>query len=319
MEIKDALEILEIDKKIYNINLEYLKKIYHKLALKWHPDKNGNTEESTERFKQINEAYELLKREIKLISNNEEEFQENNEQTNTYINILNHFIDSIVKGTYTEVLSSIIKDIVSGCKEISIKLFEKCDKESSLSIYNLIIKHKDIMHISDVTLNKVKEIILEKFKDVTIFILNPTLEDLFNNNLYRLKYNNETYLVPLWHGTSYYDIIERIIENELEEKSIKGELIVKCIPELPEFTEIDEDNNLYVTVNVSFTFSLFNQNTIPIKIGKRSFDIPIESVLFKRYQNIVLRGQGISYVDESNIYKVQRKSDIHVKLIFVES
>ena len=67
MNYKTALEILEIDmseKKYSDINLEYLKKQYHKLALQNHPDKNGNTSDSKAKFQVINEAYDYLKREI---------------------------------------------------------------------------------------------------------------------------------------------------------------------------------------------------------------------------------------------------------------
>ena len=39
------------------------------MALQNHPDKNGNTPESNEKFRQINEAYNYLKREIKIIQN----------------------------------------------------------------------------------------------------------------------------------------------------------------------------------------------------------------------------------------------------------
>ena len=64
MNYKNAFEILEIDlsqPSYNNISLEYLKKQYKKLALKHHPDKNGNTPESNEKFQQINEAYNYLK------------------------------------------------------------------------------------------------------------------------------------------------------------------------------------------------------------------------------------------------------------------
>jgi hypothetical protein len=285
------------------------------MALKWHPDKNGNTPESTETFKQINEAYEVLKREIHIFSPDTDQENPNPYDTSTYINILNHFIDSIVKGTYSEVLSSIIKDIVSGCKEISLKLFEKCDKDSILAIYNFIIKYKEIMHISDSIINKVREIILEKYKDVLIILLNPTLDDLFDNNVYKLQHNNKTYLVPLWHGTSYYDIEPTSqTQGELQ----VGELIVKCIPDLPQGIEIDEDNNLYVESNVSFTFSLFNQKYITIKIGKKAFELPLDLLSFKKIQSVVLKGQGLSLVDESNMYNVDKKAHIFVKLVFTE-
>ena len=96
MNYKDAFEILEIDLTEigYNdISLEYLKKQYRRLALKNHPDKNGNTFESNEKFKKINEAYHYLKREIKHI--NPEDLEEENHNSeedihdsSLYFNIL---------------------------------------------------------------------------------------------------------------------------------------------------------------------------------------------------------------------------------------
>ena len=67
MNYKEAFCILEIDidnVEFKDITLDYLKKKYHKLALKNHPDKNGNTTESNDKFKLIKESYEFLKREI---------------------------------------------------------------------------------------------------------------------------------------------------------------------------------------------------------------------------------------------------------------
>jgi len=38
---------------------------YRRLALRWHPDKNGGSEEATARFQQITEAYEALCQHLK--------------------------------------------------------------------------------------------------------------------------------------------------------------------------------------------------------------------------------------------------------------
>lgn len=58
MKNKDYYEILGITKNATNIEI---KKSFRKLALRYHPDKNQGNQESEKRFKEINEAYEILK------------------------------------------------------------------------------------------------------------------------------------------------------------------------------------------------------------------------------------------------------------------
>src|ERR1700745_2385808 len=51
-------EPLEVDR---NADENKLKAAFRKLAMKWHPDKNPGDAQSEIRFKEINEAYEVLK------------------------------------------------------------------------------------------------------------------------------------------------------------------------------------------------------------------------------------------------------------------
>ena len=55
--MKDYYKILEINK---NATDEEIKKAYRKLAKKWHPDKNLNNPRAEEKFKEIQEAYDVL-------------------------------------------------------------------------------------------------------------------------------------------------------------------------------------------------------------------------------------------------------------------
>lgn len=58
MEFKDYYKVLGVDK---TASQDEIKKAYRKLAQKYHPDMNQNNKESEERFKEISEAYEVLK------------------------------------------------------------------------------------------------------------------------------------------------------------------------------------------------------------------------------------------------------------------
>jgi curved DNA-binding protein CbpA len=302
MNLKEALDVLEIE-NISTLTLDSLKKRYHKKALQNHPDKNGNTQESTQHFQRIQEAYELLKREISFLNGDTNQQQSVEASNEGYNEILHLFIDGIFKGKYNQFILNIVKDIVSGCREISLKLFEDMNKEQSLAIYNFIVKYKQLLRISEDTLEKVREILVNKFKDMQIYVLNPSINDLFQNNVYKLDIDNKLYFVPLWHSELYFD----------------SDIIVKCNPELPDNVEIDEENNLIITERISHNntiASLFVEKSRPIKIGDYSFELPMDQLFVRQYQTFILRGKGISKIVENDIYEVEDKADIIVKIIF---
>ncbi|MBE6450879.1 MAG: molecular chaperone DnaJ [Alphaproteobacteria bacterium] len=58
MSEKDYYELLEVNK---NASADEIKRSFRKLAMKYHPDRNPDDKEAELKFKEINEAYEVLK------------------------------------------------------------------------------------------------------------------------------------------------------------------------------------------------------------------------------------------------------------------
>jgi len=312
MDYKQAFEILEIDVNIINykdITLDYLKKKYHKLALQNHPDKNGNTEVSNEKFKRINEAYEYLKREIKFVNLEDETKEDNNETVNNpvYFDILQLFMKGILDGKYNEIFSNIVKDIVIGCKKISIKLFDELDKDNLINIYVFLSKYKNILHLSQNILDEIKEIVIQKYDNVEIYKLNPNINDLLNNNFYKLYVNNELFLVPLWYNEVYFD-------------GSGNEIIVLCEPEFEKNIKIDDDNNIYIekTINIQTELAnlILNKHNITVEIGDNCYDIFVSELSMKREQYYTIKNKGLTKPND-DIYNVSEKADIIVKIILV--
>ena len=351
MNMSLAFDILEIDLKtisLTNLTHEYIKKKYHKLALINHPDKNGNTE----KFQQINEAYEYLSKDPAFTQGPANTFAQGSSEsaetfvsssnTNTnkmYIYLLSVFIGSIIKGSYKEAIMNVINEIVIYNKDVSLEmLFDELDKDSSLEVYSFICKYKHILYISNETLEFVSLLIKKKYKNDRVFILNPSIGDLVDNNIFKLYVDDQLYLVPLWHNELYF-------QTQGLDGLSNGEIIVLCNPELPENIVIDEDNNIHVTkeiegvelleliknteTNRTFaqgsanTFAQGSANTfaqgsvntfVSLYIHNLLLKIPISLLYMKREQIYRLSKQGISQVLENDMYNISCKADIIVKI-----
>ena len=299
MNYKLAYELLDIEENI-NISFEYLKKKYKKMALKYHPDKNGNTPESTLKFQQINEAYEFLKREICELDNGLYDIEENS----LYYDILKGFIQSIFEGSYNEIIAKIVNDIIKYGKKISSKVFDDLDKDTTLNIYNFLSNYRSVLHLNDEILECIREIVVEKYKNVQIYKLNPTINDLVNSNVYKLYIDDELFIVPLWQNESYYD------------SSSGKEIIVICEPELPENITIDDDNSILVEYSISYNelseFFEKDKETILINIGEKVFPIFLSNLFLKKEQTHRIKNEGLPI--SKNMYDISKKSDIIVHI-----
>jgi DnaJ-class molecular chaperone len=60
--MSDLYGVLELEK---TATADEIKSSYRRLAMKWHPDRNGGSVEAEEKFKRISEAYSVLSDEVK--------------------------------------------------------------------------------------------------------------------------------------------------------------------------------------------------------------------------------------------------------------
>ena len=306
MNYKDAFDTLEIDlsKVNYNeITNEYLKKKYRKMALINHPDKNGNSIESNEKFKKINEAYDYLKREIG--SDELEEENVSNYNSSLYVDILKEFMKTMFVGTYNEVLSKIVNDILVAGKKLSVKLFDGLDKDTAVHIYSFLSNHRTTLHLTIEILDLIRDIVIKKYDNVQIYKLNPSIHDLLNNNVYKLYVNEELFLVPLWHNESYFDSVTG------------GEIIVFCDPELPSGISLDDDNNICIQKEINMEhdlIQLFKENqVISVSVVNKVYEIPVSQLYIKREQIYRIKNEGLTK-PKKDIYDVSEKTDIIVKI-----
>jgi hypothetical protein len=305
MDYKLAFEILEINViKYEDLTLEYLKKRYRKLALKYHPDKNNNTEESNEHFKKINEAYNYLLRELPDIILEEELIYDSQ---SIYLNVLKNFIKTVMDGNYSDLISKIINDILNKGKQVTVKIFEDLDKDTALNIYIFLSRYKSVLYFSEDLLENVKQMVIQKYDNVEIYKLNPNINDILHNNFYKLYIQEQLYLVPLWHKESYYD-------------GSGCEIIAICDPDLPDNIKIDDDNNLIIEVKID-TYSvlpdmIINEIPLSFNIGNESFSIPLSELYLRREQYYRLKCKGLVNV-KKDLYDLSDKSDVVIKILFI--
>lgn len=303
-----AFEELDIPLDLNNINEDYLKKQYRKMALKWHPDKNKEPS-ANQKFQRINDAYEYLLNVTNDVDTDTDTDTDNNKNTDTdnnYLNILNDFIKSLIKSTSKE---DIINKIVMECNNITEAYlkhkFEELDKEVSLEIYHFLYKYKDILYISDNILELVSLTIKEKLKNDRIFILKPELSDIMNHNIYKLVVDDSVYLVPLWHSELYFDAPNN------------SEIIVLCQPKLPPQVLIDEHNNIYYNKDISINCELsylIKDKYVSFELGGKWFSIPLDKLYIKEEQIYRFKGQGIAQIIDTDMYDIKTRGDVNVKI-----
>jgi hypothetical protein len=115
--------------------------------------------------------------------------------------------------------------------------------------------------------------------------------------------------VPLWH-------------SELHYRATNGkQLIVRCMPDLPDHMSIDANNELHIDVQADIK-ELLNRATDVLRIPLHDdacVKLAVRELHIVPRQTVVLRNNtyGISLISSNDIYDVANKAPIcvHVRLV----
>ena len=207
--IKVARTILGVSR---DCSLTELKKRYHILALKLHPDKNGNTPEATDAFQRLNAAYRLLLLEVDANGDAGAASECSHEYTETYTNIFMNFVKSLFSKKHktengkndhrmSPLLAELLHRIVNDYASVSVGLLlDSLDPLMLFQLYETLEQYNAAMKMDAPIFEEITRILREKMHKNNIIILKPSLKDVIQNNISVVQFEGHTFYVPMWHS-----------------------------------------------------------------------------------------------------------------------
>jgi len=320
--IKVARTMLGVSR---DCSLVELNKRYRILALKLHPDKNGNTPEATAAFQELNAAYRLLLLEVDANEVDAAAAADAYKDTESYSNIFMNFVKSLFLSKHksendkndkndnrmSPLLAELLHRIVNDYASASVGLLlDSLDPVVLFQLYETLEQYNAAMKMDAPIFEEITRILREKMQKNNIIILKPSLKDVIQNNISVVQFEGQTFYVPLWHSELHYRID---VSNK--------QLIVRCMPELPEHMSIDSNNELHIDVRADIK-ELLNKGSGVLRIplhDSECVEVQVRELHVVPRQTIVLRNNkhGISLICSNDIYDVSNKAPIcvHVHLV----
>jgi hypothetical protein len=313
MNSQQAYKVLELEP---GAAYETIRRQYKMLALKYHPDKN-KADGAADKYREIKEAHDVLcsseARPTEDPTSDDGWFTKYGLDktalgSSTYARAASDFFEMIYNDEQFQrrIFHPLLMRVVGSCEEKALAMFRKMEKTKARKLYDILILYQDTLHLSADTLAKIRQIIeAQTLSEVTlsealdvedIVVLNPDIDDLLNQSVYKLKRgDSETLFVPLWHRELEYDGV-----------------FVDCVPTLPDNIWLDELNNIHVKCGFKVG-DLWDKDGVDIQVGTRVYnlDVGLLRLVSKQTVRVDGDGQGIPVPNEADIFNVSRLSSVY--------
>jgi len=143
-----------------------------------------------------------------------------------------------------------------------------------------------------------------------IYILNPSLEDILNDRIYKLELeniDNDIYF-PLWHR-----------KKMMEHPDQSNNILIVSEPDFPDNCFISKNNDLFFKIDIDIN-TIFSKKNLIINIANREFSIYgkelylTDETQIKKYKN-----EGILKINKDNIFDQSQRGDIYIEISLVEN
>ena len=264
LELSDVAAKPPLDKSI-------IKTQYKKLALKWHPDKCKDPT-AAEKYCEIKSAYDYLL-----------ESQDKHAHAKSHVSAAMDFFETLYnnKEFQRSILKPLLNRIVAMCETKAGEFIDGLDVKQAKIVLSVLEQNRDILNLSSDFFEK------RKCADANVIcehiILNPSLSDLLELNVYRMKRDTSYIYVPLWVPSNIFD----------------NGLVVHCLPDLPDNIWIDEDNGLHVEQQCLLK-NIWVNGGFFVDLPDKEVFVTKQMLILKEDQIVCLDGKGLPSLKKNN-------------------
>lgn len=205
--------------------------------------------------------------------------------------------NELIQEIKTKLLSKILALLQNKCEDKALNLFQNIPTEKRKKIIDFL-EDQDYIPISFI--EKVRSYCKEKEENEKIVRIFPTLNDIMLDNLYKIYEDGIEYYVPLWHHELIYD-------------NNGKDLRVEIHPHLEKNVIIDENNHIHIFKTFSIQ-ELWKNEKIELIIGNKKISFPRENLKLIDRQTITIPNNGISIINNTNVYDVSKRGSISIHI-----